>query len=134
MILEATVALLLQPRAVIQPDPQLLAERTATEPRSVWDRLAECESGEWINGGEAFVGGSARWDASEGTFRGGIQYLPQTWVSFARKVLGDEAPSSAHLASREQQIRVGKEVLRVQGVRAWPTCGPMVGLTMNDAQ
>lgn len=125
----AMAAALLQPQAeVIRPDPNIRAHRTATEPRDVWDRVADCETGEWINGGQAFVEGSARWNASEGTFRGGLQFHPGTWNAYARTVLGSEAPSSAHLATRGQQIRVAEAVLQAQGWGAWPACSSKLGL------
>jgi resuscitation-promoting factor RpfA len=78
-------------------------------PRSVWDRVAECESsGNWsINTGNGYFGG--------------LQFSPSTWRGF-----GGEG--SAHKASREEQIRVAERVLAVQGWGAWPACSRKLGL------
>ncbi len=34
-----------------------------------------------------------------------------------------------HQASREEQIRIAENVLRTQGIGAWPTCGKKAGAT-----
>jgi hypothetical protein len=69
-----------------------------------WDAIAQCESsGNWaINTGNGYFGG--------------LQFLPSTW----RANGGTGMP---HNASREEQIRVAENVLRTQGIGAWPTCG-----------
>jgi hypothetical protein len=82
----------------------------------VWDALAQCES-------------SGRWDLADGLHEGGLQFAPETWDSF-RDSTDAEA---AYLATPDRQIAVAKRVLRDQGVRAWPSCGPRVGLTMAAA-
>jgi len=98
-----------------------------------WDRLADCESGNWIDGGQSFEPGSARWDwARNGVVppwgttihHGGLQFLPSTWGSF--KPAG--FPARAYDASRSQQIEVGERVLAAQGWGAWPVCSRKVGL------
>ncbi|MBE9374041.1 transglycosylase family protein [Saccharopolyspora sp. HNM0983] len=71
-----------------------------------WDALAECESsGDWsINSGNGYYGG--------------LQFSESTWSAFG----GDQYASSAHEASREQQISVAEKVLEAQGSNAWPGC------------
>ncbi len=106
------------------------ANETTTE-RSVWDRLADCESGEWVNGGESFIEGSARWDyginfAHEGyeQFQGGLNFHPGTWDAYR----DPDMPDHAGNASREQEIIVAERVLASQGWGAWPVCSEMIGL------
>jgi hypothetical protein len=101
---------------------------------TVWDRLAECESGNWINGGTSFERGSARWYwARPGTqvppwgttiHHGGLQFHPGTWTAYRL----DGYPQFAYDATREQQIAVGERVLAAQGWGAWPTCARKLGL------
>ena len=69
-----------------------------------WDAVAQCESGgNWaINTGNGFYGG--------------LQFSPATWAS-------NGGTGMPHLASREEQIRVAENVLRTQGIGAWPVCG-----------
>lgn len=71
-----------------------------------WDAVAMCES-------------SGNWSINTGTYKGGLQFHPQTWLGHG----GGEFASSAHLATREQQIIVAERVLRTQGIGAWPVCG-----------
>lgn len=69
-----------------------------------WDAIAACESG-------------GNWSISTGNgFSGGLQFTPSTW----RANGGSGSPSGA---SREEQIRVAENVLRTQGIGAWPVCG-----------
>lgn len=69
-----------------------------------WDAVAACESGgNWaINTGNGFYGG--------------LQFTIGTW----RANGGSGMP---HQSSREEQIRVAENVLRTQGIGAWPVCG-----------
>ena len=97
--------------------------------RTVWDDLADCESGDWVNGGEYFVEDSARWDMQPHTlhsyiFEGGLQFHPQTWDAYKP----DNYPEAAWQASRGQQIIVAERVLEDQGWGAWPVCSRMIGL------
>jgi hypothetical protein len=80
---------------------------------AVWDRVAQCESGN-------------TWDDTEGIFDGGLQFSPTTWTSFH----GDQFAPTADQATKWQQVVVARRVLRVQGVNAWPVCGPIAGLTV----
>jgi hypothetical protein len=70
-----------------------------------WDAIAQCESGgNWaINTGNGHYGG--------------LQFKPATWSSNG----GVGSPAGA---SRSEQIRVAENVLRTQGLKAWPKCGP----------
>jgi len=69
-----------------------------------WDAIAACESGgNWaINTGNGYYGG--------------LQFTLGTW----RANGGSGMP---HHASRAEQIRVAENVLRSQGIGAWPVCG-----------
>lgn len=73
-----------------------------------WDAIAACESGgNWgINSGNGYYGG--------------LQFSPATWTS-------NGGTGMPHQASREEQIRVAENVLRTQGIGAWPTCGTKSG-------
>ena len=69
-----------------------------------WDAIAQCESGgNWaINTGNGHYGG--------------LQFKQATWS--ANGGVGNPAR-----APRSEQIRVAENVLRTQGLKAWPTCG-----------
>ena len=69
-----------------------------------WDAIAQCESGgNWgINSGNGHYGG--------------LQFKPATWSANG----GAGSPAGA---SRAEQIRVAENVLRTQGIKAWPKCG-----------
>ena len=76
---------------------------------SVWDRLAQCESG-------------GNWSINTGNgFSGGLQFTPSTWAGYG----GTGAPESA---SRAQQIAVAERVQASQGWGAWPACAAKLGL------
>jgi nucleoid-associated protein YgaU len=73
-----------------------------------WDAIAKCESG-------------GNWGISTGNgYYGGLQFTPGTW----RANGGSGSPASA---SREEQIRVAENVLKTQGIGAWPVCGKRAG-------
>jgi hypothetical protein len=79
---------------------------------SVWDRIAECESG-------------GNWSINTGNgYYGGLQFAGSTWRSFG----GEQFAPYAHQASREEQIIVAERVLDSQGWDAWPTCSSRLGL------
>lgn len=80
---------------------------------SVWDRVAACESG-------------GNWSINTGNgFYGGLQFTSQTWQGFG----GGKYASSAHQATKGQQIEIAQKVLQVQGPGAWPVCSKKAGLT-----
>lgn len=110
------------------PPPPASEPQPEVAQGSVWDRLADCESGEWDRNGNP-VPGTARWDLrpAEHVFEGGLQFHPDTWDAFAPGVLG-AAPEAAYLASRAEQIAVAEAVLDAQGWGAWPACAKKLGL------
>lgn len=84
--------------------PIALGAGTANADSVNWDAVAACESGgNWaINTGNGYYGG--------------LQFSPGTWRAHG----GSGMPNQA---SREEQIRIAENVLRSQGIGAWPTCG-----------
>ena len=85
--------------------------RSASAPAggSVWDRLAQCESG-------------GNWGISTGNgYSGGLQFSSGTWAA-------NGGTGSAHNASRAEQIRVAERVRASQGWGAWPACSAKLGL------
>jgi hypothetical protein len=76
---------------------------------SVWDRLAQCESGgNWkINTGNGYFGG--------------LQFLPSTWRS-------NGGTGMPHEHSREEQIRVAENLRANSGFAPWPACSRKLGL------
>lgn len=127
---EARIALIAESVREIMDEPTFVVE----EP---WASLADCESGNWIDGGRDFEEGSARWDWAApwmdlppwGTtiHHGGLQFHPATWSWVAPDVLEDP-PEFAYEATVQQQVAVAEEVQRRQGWGAWPVCSRLVGL------
>lgn len=100
----------------------------------IWDPLADCESGDRIDG--EVVPGTARWHTgatdpelderpswSSGLYDGGLQFHPDTWTAYR----DDDMPLVAGDATREQQIVVGERVQASQGWEAWPHCSDYLG-------
>ncbi|MET0786495.1 MAG: transglycosylase family protein [Paenisporosarcina sp.] len=79
---------------------------------TVWDRLAECESG-----GNWSYNGSSGYD-------GGLQFLPSTWVANG----GRDFAEYAWQATREEQIIVAERLRAIVGWSAWPACSRKLGL------
>jgi uncharacterized protein YabE (DUF348 family) len=76
---------------------------------SVWDRIAQCESG-------------GNWHINTGNgFYGGLQFTLSTWRGYG----GSGMPQDA---SREQQIAVAERVQAAQGWGAWPVCSQKAGV------
>lgn len=76
---------------------------------SVWDRLAQCESG-------------GNWSINTGNgYYGGLQFSLSTWRAYG----GTGYP---HENSREQQIAIAERVQAAQGWGAWPSCSRKLGL------
>ena len=76
----------------------------AATPTGKWDRIAQCESG-------------GKWNTATGNgYYGGLQFTMSTWRA-------NGGSGSPHNASREEQIRVANNVLKSQGIGAWPVCG-----------
>jgi resuscitation-promoting factor RpfA len=77
---------------------------------SVWDQLAQCESG-----------GNWAINTSNG-FSGGLQFAQSTWEANGGQGLASNA-------SRAQQIAVAERVQAAQGWGAWPACSAKLGLS-----
>ncbi|WP_406366291.1 transglycosylase family protein [Streptomyces sp. NBC_00645] len=96
--------------------PLLAATSASAADGTTWDRVAQCESG-----------GAWSADNSNGYY-GGLQLSQDDWEAYGGL---DYAPS-ADQASRSQQIAVAEKVLDDQGLAAWPTCGPLSGLSADS--
>jgi hypothetical protein len=84
--------------------PMALSTGTAHADSVNWDAIAQCESG-------------GNWGINTGNGAyGGLQFKQATWNANG----GVGSPATA---SREDQIRVAENVLRTQGLKAWPKCG-----------
>jgi resuscitation-promoting factor RpfB len=82
---------------------------SSTPSDSVWDKLAECESG-------------GNWSINTGNgYYGGLQFSLSTWRAYG----GSGYP---HEASREEQIRIAKKLQADAGWGAWPACSSKLGL------
>lgn len=88
------------------------AAAPAVSSGSVWDSIAQCESG-------------GNWAINTGNgYQGGLQFSPSTWNAYG----GQEYAPSANLATREQQIAVAEKVQASQGWGAWPACTAQLGI------
>ena len=88
---------------------------TSVQPTdSVWDRLAQCESGgNWhINTGNGFFGG--------------LQFMQSTWEAWSRRA--GVTAARADLATREEQIKVATLYQSRAGWNPWPACSLRLGL------
>jgi hypothetical protein len=100
---------------VVEKAPPVI-ETSVSSDGSVWDAIAQCESG-------------GNWAINTGNgFGGGLQFMHQrsysTWLSFG----GGEFAPNPWDASREQQIMVAEKVLASSGWGAWPGCSRKLGL------
>ena len=79
---------------------------------SVWDDLAQCESGgNWaINTGNGYYGG--------------LQFSHGTWHGYG----GGEFAEYPHEATREEQIIVAERLRAARGYAPWPACRAKLGL------
>lgn len=83
--------------------------QTVAADGSVWDRLAQCESG-------------GNWSINTGNgYHGGLQFSQSSWAAAG----GSGSPQNA---SREEQIAVATRLQAMQGWGAWPTCSAKLGL------
>lgn len=102
------------PDASPRPEPSKPAKKKPVPAKpvpggSVWDRLAQCESG-------------GNWAANTGNgYYGGVQFSARTW-----KGLG--APGLPHQHSREVQIKYAKILQAKYGWGQWPACSRKLGL------
>jgi LysM repeat protein len=89
--------------------PTVTRSTAAPASASVWDRLAQCESG-------------GNWSINPGNgYSGGLQFSAGTWSA-------NGGSGSASNASRAEQIRVAERVRASQGWGAWPACSSKLGL------
>jgi uncharacterized protein YabE (DUF348 family) len=92
------------------PSKPSSSSSSSTSSDSVWDRLAECESG-------------GNWSINTGNgFYGGLQFTLSTWRAYG----GTGMP---HEATREEQIAVAERVQDAQGWGAWPGCTSKLGIS-----
>ena len=99
--------------AVVVAGLGLAGTESATARGTVWDEVAQCESG-------------GNWSINTGNgYYGGLQFSSSTWKAFG----GGEYASTANKASKAEQIAVAQRTLEQQGPGAWPTCGKRAGLT-----
>jgi resuscitation-promoting factor RpfB len=76
---------------------------------TVWDELAECESG-------------GNWATNTGNgYYGGLQFSLSTWQAYG-------GPGMPHEQSRETQIAIAEKIQAAQGWGAWPSCAAELGL------
>jgi hypothetical protein len=93
-----------------KPSSSSSSSTSSTPSGSVWDRLAECESG-------------GNWSINTGNgFYGGLQFSLSTWRAYG----GTGMP---HEASRDEQIAVAERVQDGQGWGAWPACTAKLGIS-----
>ncbi|MFA9445961.1 transglycosylase family protein [Egicoccus sp. AB-alg6-2] len=98
-----------EPEPEPEPAPDEPAPATSGVDVSVWDRLAQCESG-------------GNWSINTGnSFYGGLQFTIDSW----RWVGGSGYP---HENSKAEQIRRAEILLERQGWQAWPSCSRQLGL------
>jgi hypothetical protein len=80
---------------------------------SVWDRVAQCETG-----------GNWAHPTVSGGFSGGLMFHSATWNANG----GQAYAATASGATREQQIVVAERILANSGWGAWPGCSRKLGL------
>ena len=79
---------------------------------SVWDDLAQCESG-------------GNWSINTGNgYHGGLQFSYDTWHGYG----GGEFADYPHQATREEQIVVAERLRAARGYAPWPACRAKLGL------
>ncbi len=96
--------------------PLLGATGASAADGTVWDKVADCESG-------------GSWSADTGNGRyGGLQLTQDEWDEYG----GLDYAASPDLASRSQQIAVAQEMLADRGTSPWGTCAVLNGLTKQS--
>ncbi len=121
-----------QPAAAPPPEDDAptnpLEELDTTVAIEDWERLADCESGDWDGDGVPEPD-SARWDYGlefdhGDIFEGGLNFHPDTWESYR----DPDMPAHAGRADQVEEIEVAERVLDEQGWDAWPVCSEVVDL------
>jgi nucleoid-associated protein YgaU len=96
----------------------LVSATPAQAAPTVWDRVAQCESG-------------GNWKINTGNgYYGGVQFAAGTWKAYG----GTTYASQAHLATKAEQIAIARRVLAGQGPGAWPVCSRRAGLTKSNGE
>lgn len=116
LVASCTPEELAQWQALHASDPQAAAdvvetsvEAEAEPPSSVWDDLAQCESG-------------GDWSIATGNgYYGGLQFSLSSW-----RAVGGTGYPNEH--SRAEQINRAELLLDQQGWGAWPSCSRQLGL------
>ena len=94
----------------LPPQPAVAPARSTNG--TVWDRLAQCESG-------------GNWAINTGNgYSGGLQFLGSTWLAYG----GGEFAPRADLATRGEQITIAERIRGDVGYSAWPACSRSLGL------
>lgn len=79
---------------------------------SVWDKIAQCESG-------------GNWQINTGNgYSGGLQFAAGTWGGYKGYASAADAPKSVQI-ERAEQVRAG----RGGSYSAWPACSASLGLS-----
>jgi len=103
-VIALATTILLVPSLVIGSPAEAASMKT-------WSRLAKCESG-------------GRWHINTGNgYYGGLQISGGTWRAYGGKRLAPQA----HKATKREQVRVAKRILKRQGWGAWPSCSRRIG-------
>ncbi|WP_217205286.1 transglycosylase family protein [Streptomyces sp. AC550_RSS872] len=97
--------------------PLLGAASASAADGTVWDKVAECESG----------GSWSAADESAGRY-GGLRLTQGDWEKYG----GLDYAASPDLASRSQQIAVAQDLLADRGTSPWGTCAVLNGLTKES--
>ena len=111
--MEATLHSVATPPPAPTPRPAAPAPRsTSYSGDSVWDDLAQCESG-------------GNWSINTGNgYYGGLQFNYGTWHDFG----GGQFADYPHQATREEQIIVAERLRDARGYAPWPACRAKLGL------
>ncbi len=81
----------------------------------LWELIAACES-------------SGNWQATGGSFSGGLQFLPSTWAAHG----GREFAPTAAQASKSEQIAVANRLSSGgDWLKPWPVCGKRAATTLG---
>ena len=109
---EAKPAVIVRGTKKAEKEGNTSAAAPAVADGSVWDAIAQCESGgDWsINTGNGY--------------QGGLQFNAGTWAAYG----GTAYAPTADQATREQQIAIAEKTQAAQGWGAWPACTAKLGL------
>ncbi|MEE4424299.1 transglycosylase family protein [Streptomyces bugieae] len=100
------LSVLLAVLAVVGLAAHRAAAAAPSGPVPDWERIADCES-------------NGRWHINTGNgYHGGLQIDPATWRAYG----GRRYAPRADLATRSEQIAVGRRIVRDRGLSAWPRC------------